>query len=253
MRRSCCTASAMRPPRKRRTYASPKRATPKITQEQEPRPERTGRVGQDVVDDDLLDQRRERGDPGADDRDAERGDRIALVRRDPRDQPPDPTLLSRSRIFEALRAHCCSVRVVEAGAEDRVHLVEAVHRSAARSSTASTRGSRRSAIAASAVSSALVPLGGDAEPDRPAVAVHRFPGQVAPLREPVHDRAHARLGDREPPGQQRCPLVTGRDHGQHPVLGQASGHRRRARAPGPGGRWSGRLGAGRPFGEPLEW
>ena len=50
-------------------------------EQQQPRPERAARVGDDVVDDDLLHQRRERGDRRPDDRHAERGDRVALVRR----------------------------------------------------------------------------------------------------------------------------------------------------------------------------
>ena len=145
----------------------------------------------------------------------ERGDRVALVRRHPADQPPDPALLlerpahrdrawSRSNRRAAhLVADLVEAREERGGVVDRVEqrLEPLGHRVLG---GGEGRGAGRR----------------DAEPDRPAVVGDRLPGEVAPLDEPVDDRAHARLGDREPPGEVGGPLVARRDQGQHPVLGQ---------------------------------
>ena len=189
---------------------------PEDDEQQQPGPERLGGVGQHVVDDDLLDQRRERGDARADDRNRECGDRVRLVRRDPPDQPPDPTLLLL--VLRLVGAHCW-LRALNRARQDRVHLVEAVdqagsvfHRVDQRLEPLGHRDLGR-----------LERLGAvrrEAEPDRPPVPVDRLAGQVPAFDQAVDHRTDAGLRDGQPPGEHGRPLVAGRHHRQHPVLGQ---------------------------------
>ena len=189
-------------------------------------------VGDDVVDDHGLHERQHRLDELTADRDAERDVRVLLVRRHVADEAAHPPLLLRRLGLVLMRASgprggACSTR--RARRRGRGARRRSRRGSRASSSTSSTA----AAIDSSTSASAVRPGVGDDEALRPAVAGHGLAGQAAPLDQPVDDGGDRGLGDREPLGHERRPLVAAGDQRQHAVLGERQVARSLVRVCGP--------------------
>ena len=187
--------------------------------------------GDDVVDDDLLHERQQRLDELAADRDAERDVRVLLVRLHVADEPPDPALLLRRRA--RVIASRCATSLQRAPAIARPRRARRRGRRARRATRRDRARARRCGRAprpsrARRRAAPSTPAVVEREPDRAPVAGDRLRASTKPaLDETVDDRGDRRLGDREPVGEQRRPLVARRDQGEHPELGEREVARRR--------------------------
>ena len=190
VRRSCCTSSAMRPPRKRRKYAKTNVNDAHHDHQREPR--RRAACGCCVrVMTSSMTTFCTTGSSDwmqlAADRHAERDVRVLLVRLHVADEPADPTLLlRRRRVGHRLtsRDRSCSPRAAgpacgrRARRRDRTSAASSASRSRACSKI------RSSALAHRALGGAQRRGAGrrEREPDRAAVAGHRLAGERARAR-----------------------------------------------------------------------
>ena len=290
VRRSCCTSSAMRPPRNRRKYANTNVIAPiaiiNASHGASGLPGFVLRSGRDhVVDDDLLHDREQRLDQLATRGDAERNVRVLLVRLHVADEPADPALFlatrpaaldlrrlltlsgppASRRAFGFLRGRVAH-GVTDCDAApcgDRV--VEIAQRGEQRVGVARVLDDLREPFAHGLLG--CVQRGfaraRHGQPERTTVTLDRLAREQLAFDEGVDGRGHRRLREGEAPGDERRPLRAGGDVREHPVLGEGEvarrvlerpgGQREPAHRPGPGGFGRGGASGARHAGKDIEW